>query len=126
MHEVPLAIGIVVVPCFGPTCLTCVMHVRCEGSELSLFWTASEWPTKHGFVMSHKCEQNFDVITLLLSIAPLLACAIGEQWGYAALISFGLVAHHKSMLCRPLLGGFSTSFPIDMSRAVISIDVWYL
>jgi hypothetical protein len=24
------------------------MHVRCEGPEFSLVWTASEWATKHG------------------------------------------------------------------------------
>jgi hypothetical protein len=33
---------------FGPTCLTCVMHVRCKGLELSLFWIASKWVTEQG------------------------------------------------------------------------------
>jgi hypothetical protein len=31
---------------------------------------------------------------------------IGEQRGYAAEISFGLMGHHKSMLYRTLLRGF--------------------
>jgi hypothetical protein len=34
--------------------------------------------------------------------------AIGEQRGYAAKILFELVARKKSMLYRPLLGGFRT------------------
>jgi hypothetical protein len=34
--------------------------------------------------------------------------AIGEQRGYAIEISFRLVARHKSMLCRPHLGGLRT------------------
>jgi hypothetical protein len=34
--------------------------------------------------------------------------AIREQWGYGAEISFGLVARHKFMLYRSLLGGFRT------------------
>jgi hypothetical protein len=34
--------------------------------------------------------------------------AIGEQRGYAAEILFRLVAHHKSILCQPLLGRFRT------------------
>jgi hypothetical protein len=34
--------------------------------------------------------------------------AIREQWGYAAEILYKLIARHKSMLCRSLLGGFRT------------------
>jgi hypothetical protein len=46
--------------------------------------------------------------------SPIVLCctivrhAIGEQQGYPAKISFGLIACHKSMLCRALLGGFMT------------------
>jgi hypothetical protein len=40
-------------------------------SRIIPFLTASEWPIKHGRVTSHECEQNFDVITLLFSVAPL-------------------------------------------------------
>jgi hypothetical protein len=44
--------------------------------------------------------------------SPIVLCctivshAIGEQRGYAAEISFGLMDHHKSMLYRTLLRGF--------------------
>jgi hypothetical protein len=34
--------------------------------------------------------------------------AIREQWGYGAEVSFGLIARHKFMLYRSLLGGFRT------------------
>jgi hypothetical protein len=43
---------------------------------------------------------------------PIVLCctivrrATGEQRGYAAEISFELMGHHKSLLCRSLLGGF--------------------
>jgi hypothetical protein len=41
---------------FGPTCLTCVMHVRCEGLELSLFIQPRSGCQSVVFVMSHAFE----------------------------------------------------------------------
>jgi hypothetical protein len=47
--------------------------------------------------------------------------AIGEHQGYAVKISFRLVTHHKSMLCRSLLGGFMT-YPFLYT----CVGSWYL
>jgi hypothetical protein len=84
------------------------MHVRCEGSELSLFWTTSEWVTERGIYDESRVQMRFQCHNLVVLCCTIVGCAIGEQWGYAAEISFGLIAHHKSMLCRALLGGFRT------------------
>jgi hypothetical protein len=47
------------------------MHVRCEGLELSLFGQPRSGRQSVVFVMSHESERDFDVITLLFSVAPL-------------------------------------------------------
>jgi hypothetical protein len=47
--------------------------------------------------------------------------AIGEQPVYAIKILFGLVARHKCMLCRSLLGGFR-SYPFLWT----CVGLWYL
>jgi hypothetical protein len=45
--------------------------MRCEGPELSLFGQPrSEWQSVV-FVMSHESERDFDIITLLFSVAQL-------------------------------------------------------
>jgi hypothetical protein len=93
---------------FGPTCLTCVMHLRCEGPELSLFWTASEWVTERGICDEPRVRMRFQYHNLVVLYCIIIGRAIGEQWGYAARILFELIAHHKSMLCWPLLCGFTT------------------
>jgi hypothetical protein len=84
------------------------MHVRCEGLELSLFWTASEWMTEHGIYDESQVQKRFRCHNLVVLCCTIVGCAIGEQRGYAVRISFGLIAHHKSMLCWPFLGGFRT------------------
>jgi hypothetical protein len=102
------------------------MHVRCEGPKLSLFWTASEWVTEHGICDEPRVRTRFQYHYHVVLRCTIVGHAIGEQWGYDVRILFELIAHHKSMLCQPLLGWFRTSFPIDMCRAGISIDAWYL
>jgi hypothetical protein len=68
---------------------------------------------------------KFRCYNLVVLRCTIVGRTIGEQRGYGAGISFGLVAHHKFMLCQPLLGGFRTSFPIDhfliLSTVVFSI-----
>jgi hypothetical protein len=84
------------------------MHVRCEGPELSLFWTVSEWTTERGICDEPRVRTRFQCHNLVILCCTIVRHAIGEQRGYAVEISFGLVAHHKSMLCKSLLGGFRT------------------
>jgi hypothetical protein len=48
------------------------MHMRCEGLELSVFGQPQSGRLSVVFVMSHKSERYFGVITLLFSVAPLL------------------------------------------------------
>jgi hypothetical protein len=57
---------------------------------------------------SHESERDFGVITLFVLCCTIVKRAIREHRGYAAEILFGLVAHHKSILCRPLLVEFRT------------------
>jgi hypothetical protein len=84
------------------------MHVRCEGSELSLFWTTLEWAIECGIYDEARVRTRFRCHNLVVLYCTIVGRAIGEQWGYAAGILFGLVVHHKSMLYRPLLGGTRT------------------
>jgi hypothetical protein len=84
------------------------MHVRCEGLELSHFWTASEWPTEPGICDEPRVRTRFWCHNPVVLRYTIVGCAIGEQRGYAAKILFELIAHHKSMLCQPLLHGFRT------------------
>jgi hypothetical protein len=84
------------------------MHVRCEGPELSFVWIASEWVTKHGICDEPRVRMRFRCHNPVVLHFTIVGCAIGEQWGYVAEILFGLIAHHKSMLYRPLLDGFRT------------------
>jgi hypothetical protein len=57
-------------------------------------------------MMSHESERDFGIIIVLCCTN--VRRAIGEQRGYAAVISFRLMGHLKSMLCQSLLGGFRT------------------
>jgi hypothetical protein len=82
------------------------MHVRCEGLELSLFWIASEWVIEHGICDEPQVRTRFQCHNPIVLRCTIVRRAIGEQRGYAAKILFGLIAHHKSMLYQPLLGGF--------------------
>jgi hypothetical protein len=75
------------------------MHVRCEGLELSLFWTASECVIEHGICDEPRVQMRFRCHNLVVLYCTIVGCAIGEQWGYAAGISFGLVARTKSYFC---------------------------
>jgi hypothetical protein len=84
------------------------MHVRCEGSKLSLFWTASEWATECGICEEPRARMRFRCHNPVVLRCTIVECAIGEQRGYTVKISFGFVAHHKTMLCQPLLGEFRT------------------
>jgi hypothetical protein len=85
-----------------------VMHVRCEGPELSLFWTASEWAIECGICDEPRVQMRFRCHNPIILCCTIVGRAIGEQWSYATEISFGLIAHHKSMLYQLLLGGFRT------------------
>jgi hypothetical protein len=51
---------------------------------------------------------RFQCHNLVVLYYTIVGRAIKEQRGYAVEILFGLVAHHKSMLYQPLLGGFMT------------------
>jgi hypothetical protein len=83
------------------------MRVKCEGLKLSLFGQSrSGWSVV--FVTNHESKRDFGAITLFFSVTPLSGRAIGEQWSYVAEILFSLIARYKSMLCRSLLGEFST------------------
>jgi hypothetical protein len=84
------------------------MHMRCEGPELSLFWTTSEWMIEPGTCDEPQVRTRFWCHNLVVLCCTIVGHAIGEQQDYAIGILFGLVAHHKFMLCRPLLGGFRT------------------
>jgi low temperature requirement protein LtrA len=48
------------------------MHVRCEGSELSLFGQPRSGRQSVVFMMSHEFERDFGATTLLFSVALLL------------------------------------------------------
>jgi hypothetical protein len=82
------------------------MHVRCEGTKLSLFWTASKWVTQHGIYDEPQVQMRFRCHNFVVLHFTIVGRAIGEQRGYAAEITFELVARNKFMLCRPLLDGF--------------------
>jgi hypothetical protein len=69
-----------------------------------------------------RVRMKFQCHNLVVFRCTIVERAIGEQRDYAVGISFRLIPHHKSMLCRRLLGDFWTSFPIDMCRTGISID----
>jgi hypothetical protein len=86
-------------------CHVCVMWK----SEIVLFWIASEWATnQRGICDELRVRTRFCCHNPIVLHCTIVGRAIGEQRGYAIEISFGLVAHPKSMLCRPLLGGFRT------------------
>jgi hypothetical protein len=82
--------------------------VRYEGTKLSLFWTALEWATERGICDEPRVQMRFRCHNLVVLYCTIIGRAIREQRGYAIGILFGLIAHHKSILCRPLLGGFRT------------------
>jgi hypothetical protein len=84
------------------------MHVRCEGPKLSLFWTGSEWATDCGICDETRVRMKFWCHNPVVLCCTIVGRVIGEQRDYTVEISFGLVAHHKFMLCRSLLGGFRT------------------
>jgi hypothetical protein len=84
------------------------MHVRYEGLEWSLFWIASEWAIERGICDEPRVRTRFRCRNPVVRRCTIIERAIGEQQGHAIKISFGLIAHHKSMLCQPLLGGFRT------------------
>jgi hypothetical protein len=72
------------------------------------FWTASEWMTEHGICDEPRVRMRFRRHKSIVLCCTIVRHTIEEQWGYTTEISFGLVGHHKSMLCRSLLGGFRT------------------
>jgi hypothetical protein len=82
------------------------MLVRCEGTTLSLFQTISEWVTKYGICDEPQVRIRFRCHNPVVLCCIIVKCAIREQQSYAAKISFELIAHHKSILCRPLLDEF--------------------
>jgi hypothetical protein len=84
------------------------MHVRCEGLELSLFWTTSEWATERAICDEPRVRTRFQCHNPIVLHCSIVGHAFEEQRGYAAEILFKLIARYKSMLCRPLLGGFRT------------------
>jgi hypothetical protein len=88
---------------------------------LSLFWTALEWATERGICDESRVQTRFRCHNPFVLRCTIVRCAIGEQRGYAVEFSFGLIARHKSMLCRPLLGGF-----ITYSFLQIYVGMWYL
>jgi hypothetical protein len=47
------------------------VHMRCEGLELSHFGQPRSGRQSMVFVMRHESERDFDIITLLFSVAPL-------------------------------------------------------
>jgi hypothetical protein len=95
--------------------------VRYEGLKLFFFWTASEWVTERGICDESRVRMRFWCHNSIVLRCNIVGRAIGEQRGYAAEILFGLIAHHKSMLCRPLLGGFRT-YPFLQT----CVEPWYL
>jgi hypothetical protein len=86
------------------------MYYACEmwRSGIVPFWTASEWVTDRDICDEPRVRTRFRCHNLVVLCCTIVGRVIREQQGYAAGISFGLVACHKSMLCRPLLGGFRT------------------
>jgi hypothetical protein len=77
-------------------------------SEIDPFWTASEWPTERGICDEPRVRTRYRCHNSVVLRCTIVGRAIGEQRSYIAEISFGLIAYHKSMLCRPLLGEFRT------------------
>jgi hypothetical protein len=72
------------------------------------FWIASEWATERGICDEPRVRTRFWCNNPIVLRCIIAGHAIREQQGYAAEISFGLVAHQKSILCQSLLGGFRT------------------
>jgi hypothetical protein len=77
-------------------------------SKIVHFWTVSKWATEYGICDEPQVRTRFWCYNPVVLCCTIVKHAIGEQWSYAAKISFVLIAHHKSMLCRPLLSGFKT------------------
>jgi hypothetical protein len=63
---------------------------------------------RDGIYDEARVRMRFQCHNLVVLYYTIVGRAIKEQRGYAVEILFGLVAHHKSMLCQPLLGGFMT------------------
>jgi hypothetical protein len=62
-----------------------------------LFWTTSELATKRGICDEPRVQTRFWWHNPVVLRCTIVERAIGEQRGYAAKISFGLVARHKSI-----------------------------
>jgi hypothetical protein len=64
------------------------MHVRREGPELSLFWTASEWATEFGICDESRVGMRFQRHNYVVLCCTIVRHVIGEQRGHATKISF--------------------------------------
>jgi hypothetical protein len=85
-------------------CHACEMWM----SKIDPFWTAAEWAIERGICDEPQVWTRFQWHNPVVLYYIIVWCAIGEQWSYVAEILFGLVARHKSILCRSFLGGFKT------------------
>jgi hypothetical protein len=72
------------------------------------FWIVPEWVTERGICDEPRVRTRFQRHNPIVLRCTIVKRAIGEQQSYAVKILFGLMVHHKSMLCRSLLGGFRT------------------
>jgi hypothetical protein len=97
------------------------MYVRCEGSELSIFWTASEWPTERGICDEPRVQTRFWCHNPVVLCCTIVWRAIGEQRGYAAKISVRSRCLSQIHALSATLGGFRT-YPFLYT----CVGPWYL
>jgi hypothetical protein len=82
-------------------------------------------PTERGICDEQRVRMRFWCHNPVVLYCTIVRHVTGEQRGYAAEISFRLIAHHKFMLCRPLLDGFRT-YPFLKTCVGPWVDVWWL
>jgi hypothetical protein len=84
----PLELCNLCVTHFEPSWVTCVTHVSRLGSELSPFWTTSEWPSKRAIYDEMWGSDEFRQCNPDVLCCTIFGRAVGEQWGYAIKIWF--------------------------------------
>jgi hypothetical protein len=76
---------------------------------------------EHGICDEPRVRMRFQCHNPIVIRCTIIGRAIGEQRGYTAKILFRLIAHHKFIFYRPLLGRFRT-YPFLYTY----VGLWYL
>jgi hypothetical protein len=98
------------------TCCVCVFLLHRESPDMIL----GDKPLRD-ICDEPQIQTRFRCHNPIVLHCTIVRHVIGVQQGYAAKILFGLVARHKSILCRPLLNGFRT-YPFLYTY----VGSWYL